>query len=105
MKKLIAAEYTARRCCSGSARKLDFKTLLADPSGEAWRDGFTDEEVRYRLERCIYLFFMSALSVFDSFAFGLYFLGHAVQPGDFPQYQFAVMAIWVSPHGGDASRD
>jgi hypothetical protein len=29
------------------------------------------------------MFFMSGLSVFDSFAFCLYFLGHAMQPGTF----------------------
>lgn len=77
-----AVRYRYRSC---SECQDEFKALLADPSGEAWRDGFSDEEVTYRLERCIYMFFMSALSVFDSFAFGLYFLGHAMQPGDFPE--------------------
>jgi hypothetical protein len=44
-----------------------------------------NEEFTYKLERCIYLFFMGALSVSDSFAFCRYFLGHAIQPGAFPQ--------------------
>ena len=43
-----------------------------------------DEELTYKLERCVYVFFMSGLSVFDSFAFGLYFLGHAIKPSAFP---------------------
>ena len=38
----------------------------------------------YKLDRCIYLFFMSGVSVFDSFVFCLYFLGHALRPNDFP---------------------
>ncbi len=59
------------------------KGLLANAS-ETWRAGWPDEELTYRLERCIYMFFMSGLSVFDSFALSLYFLGHAIQPGDFP---------------------
>ena len=32
----------------------------------------------------MYLFFTSALSVFDSFAFNLYFYGNALLPGNFP---------------------
>jgi hypothetical protein len=69
---------------SSSECQDEFKALLASPSGQAWQDGFTDEEVVYRLERCIYMFFMSGLSVFESFAFGLYFLGNALRPSDFP---------------------
>jgi len=43
-----------------------------------------DEELTYKLEHCIYIFFMSALSVFDSFALSLYFLGNAIRPVAFP---------------------
>ena len=43
-----------------------------------------DEELTYKLERCIYIFFMGALSVFDSLALSLYFLGNAIQPAGFP---------------------
>ena len=62
----------------------EFKTLLAGAS-EMWKAGWGDEELTYRLERCIYGFFTSALSVFDSFAFCLYFYGDALEPGAFPE--------------------
>jgi hypothetical protein len=61
----------------------EFRALLAGAS-EEWRAGLLDEELTYKLERCIYVFFMSALSVFDSFAYCLYFLGNVIQPGAFP---------------------
>jgi hypothetical protein len=44
-----------------------------------------DEELTYKLERCIYQFFTSALSAFDSFAFCLYFFGNALEPQSFPE--------------------
>jgi len=75
-----AARYRYRSC---TECEDEFKGLLANAS-ETWRAGWPDEELTYRLERCIYVFFMCGLSVFDSFAFSLYFLGHAIQPGDFP---------------------
>jgi hypothetical protein len=61
----------------------EFKALLAN-ANDLWPAWSADEEQNYKLERCIYMFFMSGLSVFDSFAFSLYFLGHAMQPGAFP---------------------
>jgi hypothetical protein len=61
----------------------EFKALLANAS-KSWREGWGDEELNYKLDRSIYTFFMSALSVFDSFGFCLYFLGHAIRPGAFP---------------------
>lgn len=61
----------------------EFKSLLANPS-QSWQSGWGDEELLYRLERCIYVFFLSALSVFDSFAFSLYFYGNALNPTAFP---------------------
>ena len=61
----------------------EFQALLADPS-EMWQAGWGDEELTYKLERCIYTFFMNGLSVFDSFAYAFYFLGHAIEPVAFP---------------------
>ncbi len=61
----------------------DFRALIANPS-EMWLAGWGDEEFTYKLERCIYTFFMNGLSVFDSFAYALYFLGHAIEPPAFP---------------------
>lgn len=62
----------------------EFKGLLDRPS-EAWQSGWGDEELTYKLERCIYVFFVSALSVFDSFVLCLYFLGNAIQASAFPE--------------------
>jgi hypothetical protein len=75
-----AVRYRYRSCAECQD---EFRALLANAS-EEWRVGWPDEELSYKLERCIYQFFTSALSVFDSFAFCLYFLGHAIQPGAFP---------------------
>lgn len=75
-----AVRYRYRSCAECSE---EFRTLL-DNAGEAWNSMLGDEELTYKLERCIYVFFMSALSVFDSFALGLYFLGNAIQPAGFP---------------------
>jgi hypothetical protein len=66
-----AVRYRYRSCAECQD---EFLALLANAS-ETWRDGWHDEELAYKLERCIYLFFMGALSIFDSFAFCLYFLG------------------------------
>ena len=65
-----AVRYRYRSCCEWNE---EFRTLLDNPS-EEWQAGWGDEELTYRLERCIYIFFMGALSVFDSFALCLYFL-------------------------------
>jgi hypothetical protein len=75
-----AVRYRYRSCCEWNE---EFRTLLDNPS-EEWQAGWGDEELTYRLERCIYIFFMGALSVFDSFALCLYFLGNAIQPKAFP---------------------
>jgi len=76
-----AVRYRYRTCVECND---EFKSLLANAS-EMWLAGWGDEELTYKLEHCIYLFFMSGLSVFDSFAFCLYFLGHAIQPEAFPK--------------------
>ena len=64
----LAVRYRYRSCaeCNG-----EFKTLL-DGASEMWKAGWGDEELLFKLERCIYVFFTSALSVFDSFVFCLY---------------------------------
>jgi hypothetical protein len=64
-------------CCE------EFKSLLANAS-ESWRADWGDEELNYKLERCIYIFFMSGLSIFESFGFCIYFLGSRLQPSVFP---------------------
>jgi hypothetical protein len=75
-----AVRYRYRTCAECND---EFKGLLANPS-ECWQAGWGDEEFTYKLNRCIYTFFMSGLSVFESFGFGLYFLGGAVHPDSFP---------------------
>jgi hypothetical protein len=75
-----AVRYRYRSCAECSD---EFKALLDSPS-EMWQAGWGDEELTYKLERCVYVFFMGALSVFDSFALSLYFLGSAIQPAAFP---------------------
>lgn len=75
-----AVRYRYRTC---SECNEEFKALLATAS-ESWQMELGDEELTYKLERSIYLFFMSALSVFDSFCFCLYFLGGAMRPTAFP---------------------
>ena len=74
-----AVRYRYRSCVEC---EKEFKGLLVN-LGEPFKTGWGDEGSTYELERCIYLFFMSALSVFDSFAFCLYFVGHAIQSADF----------------------
>lgn len=75
-----AVRYRYRSCAECSE---EFKALL-DNASQAFVSGMGDEELTYKLERSIYVFFMSALSVFDSFALSLYFLGNAIQSAAFP---------------------
>ena len=77
-----AVRYRYRLCteCCG-----EFKAILSNPS-EAWGAGWADEELNYKLERCIYVFAVSAVSALESFSFGLYFLGNALRPSDFPHF-------------------
>jgi Protein of unknown function (DUF2934) len=77
-----AVRYRHRLCTGCHA---EFKALLADPS-ESWQAGWVDEELNYKIDRCIYVFFMSALSIIESFVFGLYFLGNAIHPKNFPYF-------------------
>ncbi len=75
-----AVSYRYRSCAECND---EFKALLNNKSA-MWRAGSGDEELTYKLERCIYVFFMSALSVFESFGFCVYFLGGALRPETFP---------------------
>jgi hypothetical protein len=61
----------------------EFYSLSINAS-ESWRKGDVDEEGSYKLERCIYIFFISGLSIFESLGFCLYFLGNRLRPSDFP---------------------
>ena len=74
-----AVRYRYRSCVDCNE---EFRALLVNPS-KPFQPGWSDEGSTYELERCIYLFFMSGLSVFDSLAFCLYFVGHATKPNDF----------------------
>jgi len=76
-----AVRYRYRGCFECNE---EFKALLDDKASDWWKGGGTDEELTYKLDRCIYAFFTSGVSVFDSFAFCLYFYGNALQPGAFP---------------------
>lgn len=74
-----AVRYRYRSCAEACE---EFKSLLANQS-PSWQNGWGDEELLYKLERCIYTFFIGGLSVFDSFAFSLYFYGNALQSAGF----------------------
>jgi hypothetical protein len=74
-----AVRYRYRLCFDSSE---EFSALLIKPN-EAWSKGGIDEELSYKLERCIYVFFVSGVSIFDSLAFCLYFFGNALQPINF----------------------
>lgn len=75
-----AVEHRYRLCADCSD---EFKAQIVGASA-LWREWSMDEEVNYAVERCIYVFFVSGLSVFESFGFGLYFLGHCLKPDEFP---------------------
>jgi hypothetical protein len=75
-----AVRYRYRICAESND---EFRSLLANPS-ESWKAGWGDEELNYKLDRCVYTFFMCGVSVFDSFAFCIYFLGHAIEAAAFP---------------------
>jgi Protein of unknown function (DUF2934) len=64
-----AVRYRYRICTEACG---EFKALLAKPN-EAWAAGWNDEEMNYKVERCIYIFPLTAISVLESFVFCLYF--------------------------------
>jgi hypothetical protein len=75
-----AVRYRYRLCSECSE---EFSALLLNPS-DAWSNGGIDEELSYKLEQCIYIFFVSGVSIFDSLGFCLYFFGNALRPVSFP---------------------
>lgn len=74
-----AVRYRYRTC---SDCNDEFRALLAGSSA-LWREWSEDEETNYKLERTIYGFFTSGLSVFESLAFALYFVGGMLRPDMF----------------------
>lgn len=70
------------RTCSECAN--EFRALVGSASEDWLKGNEQNEELTYRVERCIYNFFANALSVFESFGFCLYFLGSEIRPPDFP---------------------
>lgn len=60
----------------------DSKSLL-DNESALRREWLLDEEQNFMLENCLFNFFMSGLSVFESLGFCLYFLGSAIRPDCF----------------------
>jgi hypothetical protein len=76
----MAVAYRYRTCADHSE---EFKTLVRSAS-DLWKEWGEDEEQNYKLERCLYGFFMNGLSIFESFGFCLYFVGAAQQPRNFP---------------------
>lgn len=69
----FAVCYRYRAC---SEYNEAFKALLAN-AGESWREGY-DQDHNYKIEQCLFQFYMNALSVFDTFGFCLYFVGRMV---------------------------
>jgi hypothetical protein len=75
----LAVRYRYRACYEQNEA---FKALLAHTT-DLWREWGADEEQNYKLEQCLYQFFMNCLSVFDSLAFCLYFVGAMIDPKHF----------------------
>ena len=76
-----AVRYRYRLCAECND---EFKSAVAN-APELWREwSALDDEHAFRVDRSIYMFFMSGLSVFESLSFSLYFWGSMLQPGDFP---------------------
>jgi hypothetical protein len=75
-----AVRYRYRACFESNEH---FRALLAGAS-EMWKEWNADEEMNYKVEQCLYLFFMNGLSVFDSLAFCLYFVGGGMRGSGFP---------------------
>lgn len=79
----LAVHYRYRAC---SELNEAFKTLFSNAmASDLWREWSEGEEHHYQLEQCIYHFFMNALSVFESLAFCLYFVGGMISKKHFTQ--------------------
>jgi hypothetical protein len=71
--------YRYRAC---SEHNTAFNTLLTNTS-DLWREWAADEEQNYEVEQCLYHFFMSGLSVFESLGFCLYFVAGMIDSKHF----------------------
>jgi len=76
----MAVAYRYRSCAEAND---EFKLLLSGAS-ELAREWNSDEEHNFKLSACVYSFYTNCLSVFESLAYSLYFLGGSIQPADFP---------------------
>ena len=70
----LAVQYRYRTCWESNE---DYRAIIAN-AGELWKEWASDEEQNYLVETCLFRFYTSALSVFDSFGFCLYFVGNGV---------------------------
>jgi len=75
----LAVRYRYRAC---SEHNEGFKALIVNAS-DLWKEWSADKEQNYRVEQCLYHFFMNGLSVFDSLGFCLYFVARMVDPKHF----------------------
>lgn len=76
----MAVYYRYRTC---SECNEEFKALLRNAPA-LWREWNADHEHTYKLERCVYTFFMNGLSVLESLGFCFYFVAGSIQPDAFP---------------------
>ncbi len=77
----LAVCYRYRACVEQNAA---FKTAFDKAmSSDLWCEWSVDEDHNYELEQCLYSFFMNALSVLESFGFGLYFIGATIDAQNF----------------------
>jgi len=75
----LAVRYRYR---ASSEQNEAFKALIENNT-DLCREWVADEEQNYKQEQCLYHFFMNCLSVFDSLAFCLYFIGAMIDPKHF----------------------
>jgi hypothetical protein len=75
----LAVQYRYRTCWECNE---DFRAIIAN-AGELWKEWASDEEQNYKVETCLFRFYTSALSVFDTFGFCLYFVGNGVDSTHF----------------------
>jgi len=79
----LAAGYRYRTCVECNE---EFRVLVIN-APEMWREWNHDPEHAYKVERCLYTFLMSAVSVFESLAFCLYFVGSRISLKNFADIQ------------------
>lgn len=80
-KAWLAVLYRYRAC---SEHNEAFKNLFVNAmANDLWREWSKGDEHHYKLEQCLYHFFMNALSVLESLGFCLYFFCGMVDPKNF----------------------